>query len=240
MTMQDSLAQCEWVTLSRAIHELVAVGVLPPFEQDPVDDCYYMAPGAEEQLTTYLCPLAFAGRVHLQGYPTDHGEELPNGPLQAIPATYFHRQRLFFGFNGISRMPCDPTFVDWERDRRLTQSGHPEPDWTDVLVSGPDLSNLLGATTSHPAQRSAKKPKASGPGLDRVIDTMRVARVWKAEREAAGTLPATPRGRALACIEDRRKDLKLGFEALRKIFEGNYVAARRAVEEGLAVAVWDT
>lgn len=195
----------------------------------------------------------FRGDIALEGRRARSTQSEP------IPSAYFFKPRGFSYFSGnkIDDTPANASVEaildsgrdgEWEdaivdREQFLSWFGRSMAQILDVSpdsLSEATVANLLKATTNRPAKLSAKKPKASGPGLDRVIDTMRVARAWKIQREAAGTLPATPRGRAIACMEDRGEDLKLGFEALRKIFEGIYPAARRAVDEGLALAVWDT
>lgn len=201
-----------------------------------------------EIISRFLGRAAFRGRLRIRGWPsTPHGD-VPIGPEQDIPVSYFVRQRSFYGAEGIGRLGFHASPEDLYRDDRLRETVTPGPDsdWLDVLVSGPDLQRALAEFNTRLQQsteliRLAEPPKPKpGPKLDHLVDAARAMHNWLREANARDKpkVPPSARGKAIECFNARGHEIRLSIETMRKIFSGTYPPALKAAESGQIVPFW--
>jgi hypothetical protein len=228
-----------WIPLEVAIELAIKTGLVPGYTL--YEGERWITGDTLEPLSKLFGREAFSGRLRLRGWPTAPHGEVPTGPEQDIPLTYFARERSFYGEVGIGRLPFEASKEDERRDHELSRTSSPGPDrdWLDVLVSGPDLRRLVGAAR---AENTAKLPrKRPGPKPHALLAAASTMRAWliEARAKSGGQLPKTSLGLAKACFEARRDEVGLPIDTMRKIFGGAYGPALKLAEDGQLVAFWE-
>lgn len=229
-----------WVPLEAAIDIVIKSDLVPGYTL--YEGERWITGDTLEPLSQLFRREAFSGRLRLRGWPTAPHGDVPTGPEQDIPLTYFARERSFYGEAGIGRLPFEPTEEDERRDYLMSQTETPGPDrdWLDVLVSGPDLQRLVGAAKSE-GMAKPRQRKRPGPKPLALLDAASTMRAWliEARAKSGGKLPKSALGLAKACFEAKRETIGLPIDTMRKIFGGVYGPALTLVENGQLEAFWE-
>lgn len=227
-----------WIPLEAAIELAIKTKLVPGYTL--YEGERWITGDTLEPLSQLFGRAAFGGRLRLRGWPTAPHDDVPTGPEQDIPLTYFARERSFYGEAGIGRLPFEPTQEDERRDYELSRtiSPGPDPDWLDVLVSGPDLRRLVSAGQ---VVETFKPPrKRPGPKSDFLVSACFQMRAWLIEARATKgrDLPKRPSGLAKAFLEAKGSEIDMPWDTTRKIFAGSYEPAVKLAEQGRIVPFW--